>query len=138
MGGRKRDGSEPSEGPPRLLHNEIAIMQKLCKIMQKAMQKVVPLHHVMVLPAVTLQPFLAAQAPSPKLPPRCHSSLPLFATKVRLSVLAAPPRRQDSPLHSRRQNSPPSPRSSLLAAKVRRPARPSLHLSSPSLLTSPS
>ena len=43
MGGRNSDASEPSEGPPRLLHNEIAIMQKLCKIMQKVMQKVVPL-----------------------------------------------------------------------------------------------
>ena len=48
MGGRKCDASEPSEGPPRLLHNEIVIMQKLCKIMQKVMQKVVPLLVVVV------------------------------------------------------------------------------------------
>ena len=44
-GGRKRDASEPSEGPRRLLHNEIAIMQTVCKIMQNIMQKVVPLPH---------------------------------------------------------------------------------------------
>ena len=43
MGARKRDASEPSEGAPRLLHNEIAIMKTLCKIMQNIMQKVVPL-----------------------------------------------------------------------------------------------
>ena len=39
MGGRKRDASEPSEGPLRLLHNEIAIMQKLCKNYAKGCAK---------------------------------------------------------------------------------------------------
>ena len=48
MGGRKCDASEPSEGPPRLLHNHYAkIMQKLCKIYAKVMQSYAKLCKVM-------------------------------------------------------------------------------------------
>ena len=79
--------------------------------------------HVLVLPAVTFATLSCRSLPAAT--PCRHSSPPLLATKVRLSVLAAPPRRQGSPLHSRRRSllapfSPPlSPR-----ARAQHPTSP--------------